>query len=137
MLLPLGRLFFCFCSNTKVKFVIPIPCFFMPSSVTLFLFLFLFFFCFVKISVFPVPGGAIIKCCLLERLIILICSSVKLNFFNTLKLSNIQKEEIISAISHEFKNPIAVINGYSETLLKNDVSPVIRKKFRKDKKKWG
>jgi signal transduction histidine kinase len=46
-----------------------------------------------------------------------------------LELSNIQKEEIISAISHEFKNPIAVINGYSETLLKNDVPLAIRKKF--------
>jgi len=54
-----------------------------------------------------------------------------------LKLSNIQKEEIISAISHEFKNPIAVINGYSETLLKNDVSPVIRKKFLEKIKRNG
>jgi signal transduction histidine kinase len=54
-----------------------------------------------------------------------------------LELSNIQKDEIISAISHEFKNPIAVINGYSETLLKNDVPPTIRKKFLEKIKKNG
>lgn len=34
-----------------------------------------------------------------------------------LKLANKQKDEIISAISHEFKNPISVISGYSQTLL--------------------
>lgn len=34
-----------------------------------------------------------------------------------LKIMNKQKDDIISAISHEFKNPIAVINGYCETLL--------------------
>jgi len=33
-----------------------------------------------------------------------------------LKLSNRQKDDIISAISHEFKNPISVINGYIQTL---------------------
>ncbi len=37
-----------------------------------------------------------------------------------LKLANQQKDDIISAISHEFKNPIAIISGYSETLL-NDI----------------
>jgi signal transduction histidine kinase len=54
-----------------------------------------------------------------------------------LEFSNTQKDEIISAISHEFKNPIAVINGYSETLLKNDVPPAIRKKFLDKIKKNG
>jgi signal transduction histidine kinase len=47
-----------------------------------------------------------------------------------LEYTNTQKDEIISAISHEFKNPIAVINGYSETLLKDDNLPKsLRKKF--------
>ena len=47
-----------------------------------------------------------------------------------LQTSNQQKDDIISAISHEFKNPIAVINGYSQTLLDDeDINPNIRKKF--------
>jgi len=54
-----------------------------------------------------------------------------------LELSNIQKDEIISAISHEFKNPIAVINGYSETLLNNDVPPAIKNKFLEKIKRNG
>ena len=44
--------------------------------------------------------------------------------------SNKQKDDIISAISHEFKNPIAVVNGYSQTLLEDDdLNTTIRKKF--------
>lgn len=47
-----------------------------------------------------------------------------------LQISNKQKDDIISAISHEFKNPIAVINGYSQTLLDDEnINPNIRKKF--------
>lgn len=46
-----------------------------------------------------------------------------------LELSNTQKDEIISAISHEFKNPIAVINGYSQTLLDDNLPSTLRKKF--------
>ncbi len=47
-----------------------------------------------------------------------------------LKKSSDQKDDIISAISHEFKNPIAVINGYSQTLLNDkDINPNIREKF--------
>ena len=47
-----------------------------------------------------------------------------------LKLSNRQKDDIISAISHEFKNPIAVISGYSQTLLDDkDLNSQIRDKF--------
>jgi len=47
-----------------------------------------------------------------------------------LKLLNRQKDDIISAISHEFKNPIAVISGYTQTLLEDtDINPKIRKKF--------
>ena len=47
-----------------------------------------------------------------------------------LKELNKQKDDIISAISHEFKNPIAVVNGYSQTLLEDqDINPNIRQKF--------
>lgn len=47
-----------------------------------------------------------------------------------LKLANRQKDEIISAISHEFKNPIAVISGYSETLLNDeDLPESMKEKF--------
>ena len=47
-----------------------------------------------------------------------------------LKLANRQKDEIISAISHEFKNPIAVISGYSETILNDeDLPPAMKDKF--------
>ena len=47
-----------------------------------------------------------------------------------LKLVNRQKDEIISAISHEFKNPIAIISGYSETILNDkDISENMKMKF--------
>jgi signal transduction histidine kinase len=49
-----------------------------------------------------------------------------------LKLLNRQKDQIISAISHEFKNPIAVISGYSETLLnEQNLNDNLKKKFLK------
>ncbi len=54
----------------------------------------------------------------------------KSKYTNKLQISNRQKDDIISAISHEFKNPIAVINGYAQTLLDDtDINPNIRKKF--------
>ena len=54
----------------------------------------------------------------------------KSKYTTKLQASNQQKDDIISAISHEFKNPIAVINGYSQTLLSDDdLNPNIRKKF--------
>jgi len=54
----------------------------------------------------------------------------KSKYTSKLQASNRQKDDIISAISHEFKNPIAVINGYSQTLLDDDdLNPNIRKKF--------
>ena len=54
----------------------------------------------------------------------------KSKFTNKLQLSNRQKDDIISAISHEFKNPIAVINGYSQTLMDDiNINPNIRQKF--------
>ena len=47
-----------------------------------------------------------------------------------LRLINKQRNDILSAISHEFKNPIAAINGYAETLRDDLDSPEkIRKKF--------
>lgn len=47
-----------------------------------------------------------------------------------LKLANRQKDEIISAISHEFKNPIAIISGYSEAILNEEKLPKeIKTKF--------
>ena len=54
----------------------------------------------------------------------------KFKYTTKLQASNKQKDDIISAISHEFKNPIAVINGYSQTLLEDEeINPNIRKKF--------
>jgi len=54
----------------------------------------------------------------------------KLKYTAKLENSNRQKDDIISAISHEFKNPIAVINGYSQTLLDDEnLNPNIRNKF--------
>lgn len=47
-----------------------------------------------------------------------------------LKNANSQKDDIISAISHEFKNPIAVISGYVQTLRHDDDIPeALRNKF--------
>ena len=54
----------------------------------------------------------------------------KSKFTAKLQSSNKQKDDIISAISHEFKNPIAVINGYSQTLMEDaEINPNIRQKF--------
>jgi len=44
-----------------------------------------------------------------------------------LRLINKQRNDILSAISHEFKNPIASIQGYAETLVDD---PTIDKKIR-------
>ncbi len=57
-------------------------------------------------------------------------SKQKTKYTARLKLANRQKDEIISAISHEFKNPIAVISGYSQTIIDDqDISPAITEKF--------
>ncbi|MEA3499322.1 MAG: HAMP domain-containing sensor histidine kinase [Campylobacterota bacterium] len=54
----------------------------------------------------------------------------KLKYTSKLKLANQQKDDIISAISHEFKNPIAVISGYTQTLIEDkDINPNIRARF--------
>lgn len=47
-----------------------------------------------------------------------------------LRLINKQRNDILSAISHEFKNPIASIQGYAETLVDDlDADIKIRKRF--------
>jgi len=46
-----------------------------------------------------------------------------------LKIQNQFKDDLISAISHEFKNPITIINGYIETILKSNIPPALQKKF--------
>ncbi len=54
----------------------------------------------------------------------------KAKYTSKLQASNDQKDDIISAISHEFKNPIAVINGYAQTLLEDEnLNKDIQKKF--------
>ena len=57
-------------------------------------------------------------------------SKKKAKYTAKLKLANRQKDEILSAVSHEFKNPISVITGYSQTLVEEkEISPKIRDKF--------
>ena len=46
-----------------------------------------------------------------------------------LQILNSSKDELISAISHEFKNPISIINGYIETILTNDLPKEMNNKF--------
>lgn len=47
-----------------------------------------------------------------------------------LRLINKQRNDVLSAISHEFKNPIAAIMGYAETLQDDPyINPKIRTKF--------
>ena len=47
-----------------------------------------------------------------------------------LRLMNKQRNDILSAISHEFKNPVASILGYTQTLQDDpDINPKIREKF--------
>jgi len=54
----------------------------------------------------------------------------KHKYTSKLQASNTQKDDIISAISHEFKNPIAVINGYAQTLLEDvNINQNIQHKF--------
>ena len=47
-----------------------------------------------------------------------------------IKLKNRQRSNMLSAIAHEFRNPIAAIMGYAQTLTDDDeIPPALRKKF--------
>lgn len=54
----------------------------------------------------------------------------KQKYTKNLKLLNKKQSDIISAISHEFKNPIAAIIGYAQTLNEDpQIDPNIRERF--------
>ncbi len=54
----------------------------------------------------------------------------KNKYMSKIKLKNRQQKEMLSAMSHEFKNPIAIIRGYCETILEDDsISKDVEKKF--------
>ena len=47
-----------------------------------------------------------------------------------IKLKNRQRSDMLSAIAHEFRNPIAAIMGYAQTLIEDeDIPPKLRTKF--------
>jgi len=46
-----------------------------------------------------------------------------------LKIQNSFKDDLISAISHEFKNPISIINGYIETIINSNLPKELEIKF--------
>ncbi len=47
-----------------------------------------------------------------------------------IKLKNRQRSDMLSAIAHEFRNPIAAIMGYAQTLTDDeDIPPALRSKF--------
>ncbi|RBQ31807.1 two-component sensor histidine kinase [Arcobacter sp. FW59] len=62
---------------------------------------------------------------LLNKVAIKLAKKDKAKAKHTAKLTiaNRQKDDIISAISHEFKNPIAIISGYSQTLMDDKDMP--------------
>ncbi len=54
----------------------------------------------------------------------------KTKYTKNLKLLNQKQGDIISAISHEFKNPVAAIMGYTQTMQEDrELSPKIEEKF--------
>ncbi len=54
----------------------------------------------------------------------------KAKYTKKLKLLNKKQGDIISSISHEFKNPVAAIMGYTQTVKEDaDLSPTLRDKF--------
>ncbi len=54
----------------------------------------------------------------------------KEKFTKKIKQISRQRNELISAISHEFKNPVAIINGYAQTLASEPDMPVaLRQRF--------
>lgn len=55
---------------------------------------------------------------------------VKQRYNAKLKLKNRQRGDMISAIAHEFRNPIASIMGYAQTLEEDkDIPPALQEKF--------
>lgn len=55
---------------------------------------------------------------------------IKQRYNAKLKLKNRQRGDMISAIAHEFRNPIASIMGYAQTLEEDkDIPPLLREKF--------
>ena len=47
-----------------------------------------------------------------------------------IKLKNRQRSDMLSAIAHEFRNPIAAIMGYAQTLTEDEeIPPLLRSKF--------
>jgi len=55
---------------------------------------------------------------------------IKQRYNAKLKLKNRQRADMISAIAHEFRNPIASIMGYSQTLVEDpDIPQALREKF--------
>jgi len=55
---------------------------------------------------------------------------IKQRYNAKLKLKNKQRADMISAIAHEFRNPIASIMGYSQTLREDtDIPPALQEKF--------
>jgi signal transduction histidine kinase len=47
-----------------------------------------------------------------------------------IKLKNRQRSDMLSAIAHEFRNPISAIMGYAQTINEDDeIPPLLRKKF--------
>ncbi len=55
---------------------------------------------------------------------------IKQRYNAKLKLKNRQRADMISAIAHEFRNPVASIMGYSQTLHEDpDIPPALREKF--------
>ena len=56
--------------------------------------------------------------------------SKKRKYTAKIKLKNRQRSDMLSAIAHEFRNPIAAIMGYAQTLNDDDkIPPVLQKKF--------
>jgi len=55
---------------------------------------------------------------------------IKQRYNAKLKLKNRQRADMLSAIAHEFRNPIASIMGYSQTLQEDpDIPPALQTKF--------
>jgi len=55
---------------------------------------------------------------------------IKQRYNAKLKLKNSQRSDMISALAHEFRNPIAAIMGYAQTLIEDhEIPPKLQEKF--------